>query len=398
MTAIHGTVAPGFEPVKRAFRTNFDKHDEIGASFAVYRHGELVVDLWAGVADPDTGRAWERDTPMLMFSATKGLVAMRFLQLFDQGLFDPDAPVAEVWPEFARKGKSGITGRMLLNHRAGLSALDMPLKLEDFADPSGRVHEALIEQEPMWEPDTHQGYCAISYGPYAGEFLYRLTGERFGASFDSQIAKPLGIDVWSGAPDDVIARAGTLLPIGGRDLMRNHIPTALTRRTPEGRLFRRLARKSSYSRRAFGNPSIDFRDLNKPEILRLDLPWMGAVGSSVGLAKAYAALLGEVDGVRLVSDKSLRPIKLRQSWSTRDRVLHKPLGWSQGFLKDRRGVFSPNVASFGHAGAGGSVGWADPETGLAIGYVMNRMDWRIRSPRTVMLCKAVYDSLEAMGA
>ena len=132
--------------------------------------------------------------------------------------------------------------------------------------------------------------------------------------------------------------------------------------------------------------------MNEADVVALELPWMGALTSAHDLARAYAATIGEVDGVRLVRPEAVQPVRYRQSWSNRDRVLQKPMGWSQGFLKDRRSLFSPNPASFGHAGAGGAFGWADPDAELAWAYVPNRMDWRIRSPRAIALSHAVYAS------
>lgn len=388
---VHGTVAPGFERVRDTFAENFRRRGEVGAALCVHLGGEVVVDLWGGDADPETGRAWQRDTPMVVFSATKGLVAARFLQLMEDGTFDPDAPVAEVWPEFARDGKERITGRMLLNHRAGLSAIDAPLTLGDFRDPSGKVHDALVVQRPLWEPDTDQGYAATAYGPFLGELLFRLTGERFADHLAAHLAGPLGARVASGVSGDVAASAARLLPIGTKEIVRHHVPTLLTRRNADGRLFRRFVVTSSDTRRAFANPKMDLGELNDLAVRELDLPWMGAHASAHGLSRLYAAMIGEVDGVRLLGERSLRAVRHRQSWSTRDRVLHKELGWSLGMLKEQtHGMFSPNPASFGHAGAGGSLGWADPDAGVAIGYVMNRMDWRIRSPRALALCDAIY--------
>ncbi|MFT4625171.1 MAG: CubicO group peptidase (beta-lactamase class C family) [Myxococcota bacterium] len=392
--AVSGWVEPGWEPVRAAFQRNFDRHREVGAGFSVWHRGRPVAELWGGMADPVTGRRWTVDTPAVVFSATKGLVAIRLLQLTDAGVLDLDAPIADVWPEFAAAGKERITARTLLNHRSGLNALDAALELSDFADPGGRVHEALVAQRPLWAPGTGQGYCGVTYGPYAGELVYRTTGQRIGAGFQQHIAEPLGLDAWIGAPPDVAARAARILPVGPREILRHHLPSALFRRTPEGRLARQIARPGSVPRRVFGSPRMtSLGQVNDPAVMALELPWMGAVASAAALAKAYAGLIGEVDGVRLVRPEALRPLRYRQSWSTRDRVLQKPMGWSQGFLKDRRHLFSPNAASFGHAGAGGAVGWADAEAELAFAYVPNRMDWQIRSPRSVHLAHSVYACL-----
>ncbi len=397
---VQGTTAKGFDRVREVFEKNLSKRREVGAAFCVRLYGEPIVDLWGGVADATTGRVWEADTPAVVFSATKGMAALRMLQLTDQGVFDPDAPVADTWQAFGRNGKERITGRVLMNHRGGLAALDTPLTLSDFADPRGKVHDALIDQRPIWEPDTDQGYHACSYGPYVSELHHQLTGEALGEAFRAHVSGPLDADVWIGAPDEVIGRVARMIVIDPKTLLTRHIPTALFRRSHEARLYRRLFRPGSEVHRTFTNPSMGPERLgavNDPATVRMELAWMGALATARGLSKVYAGMLGPVDGTRLVSEEAVRPLHRRQTWSTRDRIIQKPLGWSQGFLKDERRLFSPNSASFGHAGAGGPVGWADPVTGLSIGYVMNRMDWRIRSPRCVALCRAVYRCLEEGG-
>ena len=312
---VHGTVAEGFEGVREAFEANFTQRGEVGAAFAVHRHGEVVVDLWAGTADRETGRAWERDTRGIVFSVTKGLVAMRFLQLLDQGLFDPDAPIAETWPEFGVRGKQTITGRMVLNHRAGLSAVDAPITTWDFADAPDKVHDALVQQRPLWVPGSAQGYAATTYGAYTNEMLERLTGQRFSEALAEHIAAPLGLALASGVPEDEAGEVATLIPVGPKDVLRRHLPTALTRRTHEGRLFRRLLNRSTDARRAFQHPRMSFGDVNKPGHLALDLPWMGVVSSAHDISRAYAGLLGHIDGVNLVSPKTLEKVFPRQSWS-----------------------------------------------------------------------------------
>ncbi len=394
MPEISGTVSPGWERVSAAFTRNFHEQAEVGAGFVAYHRGERVVELWGGLADPETGRPWLRDTPAVVFSVTKGLVALRLLQLTDAGLLDLDAPVADVWPEFGAERKHRITARQLLNHRSGLNALDTPLTLSDFGDPGGKVHDALVSQAPLWEPDTAQGYCGVTYGPYAAELVFRTSGQRIGEAFREHIATPLGLTTTIGGPEDQTRQAAKIIPVSRTEVLRNHLPAALFRRTPEGRLARRVLRPRSIPRRAFSNPRMGgLGVVNDPAVMALELPWMGAVTTADDLARAYAATIGELDGVRLVRPEALQPLRARQSWSTRDRVLQKPLGWSQGFLKEQRTLFSPNPASFGHAGAGGALGWADPDAELAWAYVPNRMDWRIRSPRTIALCHAVYTCL-----
>lgn len=394
---IEGHVEPGFEAVRAAFEDNFTHRGELGAGFVVRRRGRVVVDLWGGIADPETQRPWVRDTPCVVFSATKGLVAMAFLVLEDRGEIDLDAPASGVWPELVGHGKERIAIRTLLNHRSGLSALDTPLTLDDFGRGDGKVHQAMVDQVPLWVPDTDQGYGAQSWGAYTGELFQRITGTTVGDWLAEHVAGPLSADLWLGLPEAINARRARHVPVDRATALRHQLPTMLARNNTEGRMFRRvLLGRRTFAGRSLLNPSLGerrFETLNDPAVLALQLPWMGGVATADGLSRAYAALLGEIDGVRLVRPGAILPLRQRQTWSDRDQVLQKPVGWSQGFLKEELSLFSPNPASFGHAGAGGALGWADPDEGLAIAYVMNRMDWRIRSPRALALSRAVYASL-----
>lgn len=398
MADIGGEVAPGWEPVRDAFDENFRVRGEVGAGVVMLHRGRVVVDLHGGMADPATGRAWTTRTPAVVFSATKGLVAACFLMLEDRGLVDLDAPASAWWPELGRGGKEAVTTRMILLHRSGLTAVDRPLELRDVRDQPERVHEALVSQAPLWEPDTDQGYAACVFGLYTQELFRRICGRSLGTFLADEVAGPLGLDTVIGRPEALPEPPARLIPTDVRTLVRHQLPAAV-RRTAEGRVFRRvLSGRRSITGRAFLNPSLGptrFEALNDPDVQALELPWMNAITTARGLARLYGALAGDgaLDGVRLVRPETLRPLRQRQSWTERDRVLHKPLGFAQGFVKDELHLFSPNPAAFGHPGAGGALGWADPDAGLAIGYVMNRMDWRIRSPRALALCHAAYRAL-----
>jgi CubicO group peptidase (beta-lactamase class C family) len=392
---LQGFVAPGFERVREVFAENFSRRGEVGASFVVRRRGQVVVDLWGGTACPATGRAWTRDTPVVVFSVTKGLVAMVALMLTEEGVLDPDERVSHYWPEFAGQGRDAITVRTLLSHRSGLAAIDTPLTLADFADRQ-RVHQALVAQAPLWEPGTLQGYHACSYGPYVGELLFRATGKSAGQLFAEKIARPLGLQAWLGTEPARWEQMARLVPLTRMQRLRYVVPRALCGWDLESRVFRSVMLARSWGGRAFRNPDMGptlFHALNDPAVLQHELAWIGAVANADSLSRAYGALIGEVDGVRLVKPETVEPLLQRQSWQDKDAIMQKPLGWSQGFLKEDVGVFSPNPRSFGHPGAGGSLGWADPDAGLSIGYTMNRMDWRIRSPRALALCDAVYQCL-----
>lgn len=398
---IRGHVAPGFEGVRAEFERNFLERGELGASLFVTLRGETVIDLSGGVMDRATGRPWERDTRAIVWSATKGLVAIGFLILTDRGLVDPDQPVARYWPGFGRAGKERITVRQLLNHRGGLINLPDTLRVEDLARPE-EAREVLERAEPAWKPGTTQGYHAITWGSFAGELFRQITGVTVGQFLAAEVFGPLSADTIIGLPvdDPIHAKVADVIPFAKDDLFRRVIPEAMFGHTCETRVFRRLVtRLKSETSRAFrSGPSLGSRRLhavNDPAIQAIEMPWCGAITSAEGLARCYTplALGGTWEGVTLCRPETIEPITKIQSWSERDLVLQKPIGWSQGFTKDEPHIISPRDEAFGHTGMGGSVGFADPSTEMGFGYVMNRMDWRIRSPRCIALCRAVYRAL-----
>ncbi len=396
---LHGGVAPGFERVARVFARQLAAGDHIGGGFAVFRRGEPVVDLWGGLADVATKRPWERDTRVVVFSVTKGFAAMALHLLADRGRLDWDAPVAHYWPAFAQNGKASMTVGTLLGHRGGLASLDVQLSLADCCDPARAdfVRHALETQRPAWTPGADQGYHATTYGLYASELFRRVAGEELGPFLARELFAPLGSDVFLGTPPSEDARMATLYPPAAAERVGNMLLSAATARdSAEAGVFRAFLTRGSTVRGAFLNPALPREGVvayNQPPVTRAELAWAGATGTARGVARAYLPFAGggTHDGRRYLQESTLRPAYARLGWSERDRVLCKPLGWSNGFLKEERHVFSPNPESFGHAGMGGTLGWADPIEGLAIGYVTNRMDWRIRSKRALELTRALYD-------
>jgi CubicO group peptidase (beta-lactamase class C family) len=375
--AIGGTVAPGFEGVRDAFAANFADRGEIGAALCVHVDQRRVVDLWGGVADRATGRLWGPDTPIVVFSCTKGLVATCFLMLEDRGGIDLDAPVVRYWPEFAAVGHEALTVRTLLNHRSGLCAVDRPLRLADLSDVP-RLESALVAQVPLWEPGADQGYGASAFGMYAQAVFRRAAGRTLGRYLADEIVQPLGVDAWLGLPEAVRPRLATLYPVGGWEGLCS-VGAHLARDSLEGRMYRGVLSRRSPCARAVGNP----RDLGARHFAayqlwaaqRIEMPWANAHVSARALSRIYDPLANggaTRDGVRLVSRPALDAVHARQSWVQRDRVLHKPLG---------------------HSGVGGALGFADPAARVSFGYVMNRMAAHVRSPRTLALCHAVYRCL-----
>lgn len=209
MTEIFGQVDARFRAVRETFADNFAHRGELGAAVAVTVDGHLVVDLWGGVADKHTGRAWTRDTLAMVFSSTKGATALCAHILCARGRLDLDAPVSRYWPEFAAAGKDTLPVRMLLNHQAGLPAVSDPLPPDALFDWPVMA-QALAAQRPHWPPGSAHGYHATTFGWLVGEVVRRISGRSLGAFFQEAVARPLGLEFWIGLPTDQEPRVSTL--------------------------------------------------------------------------------------------------------------------------------------------------------------------------------------------
>jgi CubicO group peptidase (beta-lactamase class C family) len=279
------------------------------------------------------------------------------------------------------------------------------MTLDDYMDPKRAelLREALEQQAPEWTPGTDQGYHAITFGMYARELFERIAGEDMGAFLRREIFEPTGSDVWLGTPPSEDSRFATLYPPPAGARVANMVGRAVTEPTSmEARVFRAVLDARSTARRAFLNASTPKNDLtayNRAPARRAVLAWGSATGSDHGVARAYLpfASRGVLGEKTYLKAESIAPAYRRAGWSDRDRVLQKPIGWTNGFLKEERHIFCPNPESFGHAGMGGSLGWCDPVEELTLGYAMNKMDWRVRSLRAMELCHSLYDC-EAMVA
>jgi CubicO group peptidase (beta-lactamase class C family) len=350
-------VEPGWGPVADVFRKNFD-HGEVGAACCVYYDGRSVVDVWGGAADRAAGRLWARDTIVIVFSCTKGATALAANQLIEAGRLDPDATVAAYWPEFAANGKAGITVRMVLSHRAGLAAVDGELTLNDVAawDP---VVAAIAAQAPNWEPGTAHGYHSRSFGWIVGELIRRVTGRMPGDYLADEVVRPLGLDFFLGLPESEDPRVATLYPApeaSALDELAAADPTTLFARVMTG-------------------PSnlLHYDDSWNTRLLRgAQLPSSNGHSDARSLARLYAACLAPVDGVQLLSNQCLDRATTVES-SGKDLVLGQPLTFGLGFALPPTLGPGASLRSFGHAGAGGSLAYADRDRGLGFGYVMNQM-------------------------
>ncbi|GAA2764646.1 serine hydrolase domain-containing protein [Streptomyces paradoxus] len=384
---VHGTVAEGFEPVRDAFVRNFETLGDRGAAVAVYRDGQQVVDLWGGTRDVDGTAPWERGTAQVVRSATKGVAAAVLLLLHQRGQLDLDAPVGHYWPEFKARGKERVLVRHVLNHRAGLPVLDRPLTPQDALDPL-KGPEAVAAQAPVWEPGTDHGYHALTYGWLLDELVRRVTGQGTGAWLASQVTGPLGLDLWLGLPESEAGRAGRVGRVEGAER------TGGLRARPKRSVTEAYEDPASLTRRAFAAIS-PFPDQNDPAYRAAALPATNAVATADGLARFYATLIGDTAGAaRLFTPQTVELARAEESAGP-DRVLVVGTRFGLGYML--HGSASPLLTpgSFGHPGRGGALGFADPETGIAFGYVTNGFRKTVTAdPRAQGLVRAVRGVLD----
>lgn len=399
-TEIGGTCDERFVAVREALRENFTQRGELGAAVAVMVEGRTVVDLWGGWADASGSRPWAKDTVVNAFSVGKAFAALCVLMLASRGLLDLDDPVARYWPQFAAEGKEKITVRQILGHRAGLAAIEREL-------PEGALYEweevtgALAEQRPWWTPGEGHGYHVHTFGFLAGEIVRRVAGESAGSFLRREIAEPLEADVGFGlAPSERSRRAEYVFDgaLGTRDARAGLMSRRETApRSPED---------AWLYERAYLNPpgAMGLGTVNTEAWLTAELPSANLHADARGIAWVYGALLDDMTAARrpasragggIVGREMLREATSEASGGL-DRVLGRPSRFGLGFqLTQPERPLGPNAGSFGHFGAGGSVGFADPQAGVALAYVMNRGGPQWQDPRNRALIEAVYEALGA---
>ena len=394
---VHGHVAERFARVGERFSNHFETAGEVGASLCIWYQGEQVVDLWGGRRAEERNSAdWDAETLVNVFSVTKGLVATVCLWLEDQGMLDLNAPIAEVWPEFTARDKGKVTWSQVLNHTSGVVAIDEPISLKDL-EAWTPVERALEVQAPLWEPGTAQGYHAVTFGLILRAAVQRLTGRSVGDLLASEIAGPLGADVYVGLPEALDGRVATLVPPRGLGAVKAIAKPLLKGGSMESQFVRNVfLRPNSPGARAVRNPRVlggkKLANYNLPRVRRMQLPWANGHATARGLARVYQALVqgGELDGSKILSPATCRRPAKFQTWSELDLTMRKPMGFSQGFLKEQPTLFSPSPGWFGHTGTGGSLGYADPDEGIAFAYVMNKLRPQVRSPTALALSRELY--------
>ncbi|HEX7036803.1 MAG TPA: serine hydrolase domain-containing protein, partial [Pseudomonadales bacterium] len=358
---IEGYLDRRFQPVGEAFLEGFAAGRDVGAAVCVILDGEVVVDLWHGHADRRRQQPWRRDTLVCMFSVTKAMTTLCILQAVDRGLLDLDAPLATYWPEFAQNGKETITLRQVLCHQAGLVGFHEPVE-RDLLYRWDDTIAALEAEYPWWEPGTRHGYHARTFGFLLGEVLRRRTGRTIGEWFREEVAKPLELDFAIGLPDEDLARCAEILPARMR-------PGDLSRLPPAAQeMMRDYTNLATPTGAAFQNPALGAGYANSREFRQAEIPAANGHGTARAVATMYDRLgsLLSADVLQAATKThSIGPDEVLKS------VTHFGLGFMLHHDETPVGV---RHGAFGHAGAGGSLAFHDPEAGLSFCFAMNQMD------------------------
>jgi CubicO group peptidase (beta-lactamase class C family) len=386
-TEIHGICKDGFQRVKEAFAANFADHGDVGAALVLVVDSEVVVDIWGGYADAARTRLWEQDTIVNVFSTTKGVVATCANRLIEQGKLDPEAPVAKYWPEFAQAGKETLPVKYILNHQAGLPAVDniIPRELGFQWAP---LVDALAAQKPWWEPGTKHGYHTVTFGHLVGELVRRITGKSVGTYWRTEIAEPAGIDFHIGFGPELDGRCAEVIPAPFQMPDPDH---------PLGKAFLNPASVTFKSYMITPEPMLNPQYMNTREWRAAEVPAANGHGNARSLARMYGALAadGQLDGFRILHPETVAESTREQSYGP-DEVVFYNTRFARGFARSLPEYkLSPGDALFGHGGLGGSFGYADPEARFGFAYTMNKM---ISSPidvdpRWPRMFDAVYSSL-----
>ena len=377
---VGGTTERGFEGLRGAFAQG-QKDDRGGAQLCVYRFGHKVVDLWTG-ADPVNGRPYTDKTLGVLMSCSKGAVATMAHMLSERGQLALSAPVTRYWPEFGQGGKQDVPVHMLLSHRVGLTSFDPETGIghRELLDWKTRT-EALSAMAPLWSPGTAYMYHAVTYGYLVGEVIRRVTGKTPGTFFREEIAGPLGLQMWLGLPEGEESR------VAPHFNDREGISLEQWKMMFAGIGIDTGTRVAKVMMHMLTSTDEAITQFNSREGHAAEVPAGNFIGDAASLAKMYAATIGTVDGVRLLKPETVDKARTPQTDGLKGPGEFAklpnadPQRLALGYELNRRTEPMLGDGSFGHAGAGGRMGFAHPESGVAVGYVCNNMLWDgIRGP------------------
>ena len=399
---VNGYCAENFIEARHIFEKSISSGFELGGSIAVEVKGKKVIDLWGGHLDHSQSKLWEENTLVNVFSTTKGIAAICLLQLIEKGLLDIEKPVSEYWPEFSANGKDHIPVKYLFCHKAGLCGVREPLQSGAFSDWE-LITSELARQEPLWEPGTAHGYHAITYGHLVGELLRKIDGRTIGQYFKEEIAEPLELDFWIGLPDSEFNRVSDIYPSKPGPLQYLFpLLTKLPRFMLPGRakFLLDFGDTSKPVGAAFNNPPIsssEGMEANTKQWRNAEIPAANGHGTARSIAKLYGILAngGSRDGIHVLSPETIEKGRQTQS-DVKDLVLGgMRTRFGLGFMLGTENVsMGPNPNAFGHGGAGGSLGFSDPDNNISLGFVMNQMHPGITAWKTATdVAESVYKTL-----
>jgi CubicO group peptidase (beta-lactamase class C family) len=353
----HGLIAPGFERVGARFDEFLAEDPTFSAQLAARWRGELIVDLAGG---PDL----DADAVTGVFSVTKGISAVVLATLVGDGRLNLDAPVIEYWPEFAAGGKQHLLVRELLSHQSGLVNVDDVLTAEEFID-SSLAAARLAASVPVWRPGASFGYHGLTIGVFIEELIRRITGETLQAIYEREVRAPRNIDFYLGLPERESGRFRPVKPV---------VPTAaqlteIAAMVPAVDGVMAFAFDSLH----VGGMAVDEILPNDPRGRAAGFASVGGVGSARGMADVYAAAIGQL-GDPVLTDEAITLMSQEQVFGI-DRVLNAQMAFGVVFMKPQPRLPFASYRAFGHDGAGGALGFADPLYDLSFGYIPMPMQY-----------------------
>jgi CubicO group peptidase (beta-lactamase class C family) len=348
---IKGTCEDKFLKVKELFDELHDTDREIGSSFAVYKDGDPIVDIWGGFSSKEKTKEWERNTLANVWSTTKGVAAITLAHAYENDLIDYEEKVCEYWPEFGCNGKEEITVGMLLSHQAGICG-SMATKAEDYYDQKIMANELAL-MKPIWQPGTASGYHSMTYGWLTSELILRVSGKSLGNYFRTEIGDPNNIDFYIGLPEAEEYRVAEMVPFAKESNEANNHPNEAQIASGRG-------------------PNL-LKHQNTREWRSAEIPSANGQGCASGIAKLYSLVVTDEESKKILKDSTIDTMT-KERITNRDLVLDVVTRWGSGFIMNmHKVIYGPEESSFGHSGWGGSCGFGDPINKIGISYVMNNM-------------------------
>ena len=350
---VKGQCNEQFGRVKDLFQELHTSGKEKGSSYAVYKDGEAIIDIWSGYSDADETKPWERNNLATVWSTTKGVAAITCALAVERGLLDYSEKVSYYWPEFSVNGKEDITVEMLLSHQAGICGAQTD-EINDYYDQE-LMASKLANMKPIWEPGTASGYHSMTFGWLTTELIKRVTGKTLGVYFREEIGNDRDIDFYIGLPESEENRVAEMIPFSKEDNNQNE-----------------NAEPNDAQKASGSGPN-----LLKPQNTRAwraaEIPSANGQGSAYGLAKLYSLIVPSDPSLKILKDSTVDAMT-RSRIEGRDMVLGVVTRWGAGFIMNKHKViYGPVEESFGHSGFGGSCAFGDPKNKLGISYVMNKM-------------------------